>query len=441
MAELFLEAGPVHYVEVDEKLCNGCVLCMKVCPTKAIRVRNGLACIEGVCINCVECVRVCPRGAIKALSVESVDLKDSPQYGVSPSTVLYSQFGEDVLPNDVLLGLKKMGFRYVHDQSYTSEIFSFATELYIREMRKKPDALFPVISPICPVVLQLIAYRFPTLLKRVLPLATPREIVAREAKRHISAKDGIRPKDVKILHITPCPAMKIQITETVSKDPSYSERAMGINTIYQVLKKNIREIDDDRILHHSSGVGLGWGLSGGELVGLNVKGIAVSGLHETIRYLEKVEMGLLKDIHYFEGRVCTEGCIGGPSTVADRYQTKNLVRRFVRMFGVEKRIRYKYMVNLYKKGWFESERDLASLSRKSTEISISDRIERENRIVAVLGSLPGWECGVCGSPDCRTFAEDVVDERAVLEGCVYVKSYRKREGRSQDSESNNGCQT
>jgi Na+-translocating ferredoxin:NAD+ oxidoreductase RNF subunit RnfB len=421
MAELFLEPGAVHYVEVDEKLCNGCVLCMKACPTKAIRVKNGLACVEGICIDCVECVRVCPRGAMKALSAERVDLIDSGKYVVSPSTVLYSQFGEDVLPNDVLLGLRRMGFRYVHDQSYTSELYSFATELYIREMRKKPDAPFPVISTVCPVVLRLIEHRFPSLLNHISPLATVREIVAREAKKRISLKDGIPPEAVKVLHITPCPAMKVQITAPFFEDPSYSERAMGINRIYEALEKNIREVEDDRVLHYSSGVGLSWGISGGELAGLNRNGIAVSGLHETIRYLEKVEMGLLKDIDFLECRVCREGCIGGPSTVADRYQTKNLVQRFIRMFGVERRIKYKYVIKLYKAGWFFRGKDRVISEATSTQLSISERIEWQKRVEDIHRSLPGKECGVCGAPDCRTFAEDVADKRAGLEDCVYLR--------------------
>lgn len=427
MPELLLETGPIHYVEVDEKLCNGCVLCMKACPTKAIRVKNGIARIEGICIDCVECVLVCPRGAMKALTAERVNLVDSRAYVVSPSTVLYSQFGEDVLPNDVLLGLSRMGFRYVHDQSYTSELFNFATELYIREMRKKPDAPFPVISPICPVVLLLIAFQFPTLLNHISPLATPREIVAREAKKRISIKDGIRPEEVMVLHITPCPAMKAQITEPLFEDPSYSERAMGINTIYEALEKSIREVDEDRVLHYSSGVGLSWGISGGELIGFNRRGIAVSGLHETIRYLEKVEMGLLQDIDYLECRVCREGCIGGPSTVADRYQTKTLVQRFVRMFGAERRIKYKYLIKLYKAGWFISTKDRVPLEKSSTQLSISERIERQKRVEEVHQSLPRKECGACGSPDCRTFAEDVVDGRASLEECFYLGSNQKLE--------------
>jgi len=127
----------VHYVQIDESLCNGCVLCMKVCPTKAIRVKEGkVARIEGVCIDCWECVRVCPKGAIKAITSDTFDLTEKDNIIVSPSTVLYSQFGQDVLPNDVLLGLKRMGFGYIHDQSYTSEIFNLAIELYIKETGK-----------------------------------------------------------------------------------------------------------------------------------------------------------------------------------------------------------------------------------------------------------------------------------------------------------------
>ena len=133
-------------------------------------------------------------------------------------------------------------------------------------------------------------------------------------------------------------------------------------------------------------------------------------------------MGLLQDIDYLECRVCREGCIGGPSTVADRYQTKPLVQRFVRMFGVERRIKYKYVIKLYKAGWFLSTKDRVHLKKSSTQLSISERIERQKRVEEVHQSLPRKECGACGSPDCGTFAEDVVDGRASLEDCFYLRS-------------------
>jgi hypothetical protein len=144
----------------------------------------------------------------------------------------------------------------------------------------------------------------------------------------------------------------------------------------------------------------------------------VSGLHETIRYLEKIEMGLFSDVDYIEFRICPDGCIGGPFTVADRYQAKRLLQRLVRMFGVERRIKYDYVIRLYKEGWFFSKKKLIPLESRFSHLSISERIERQKRVEETLKLLPNWECGLCGAPDCRTFAEDVVDGNASLDSCV-----------------------
>ncbi|RLB15214.1 MAG: ferredoxin, partial [Deltaproteobacteria bacterium] len=153
---------------------------MKACPTKAIRVHEGrVAKVVGVCVDCGECIRVCPRRAIRAITSDKGEMAGGKYSVVSGSTVLYSQFGEDVTPNDILLGLKRMGFSYVHDQSYTNEMFNVAIELYIKENRQKEHAPWPLISPVCPVVVRLIACRFPDLLSHIPRLAAPREIVAR----------------------------------------------------------------------------------------------------------------------------------------------------------------------------------------------------------------------------------------------------------------------
>jgi len=417
-----LSSGPKHvnYVDVDEALCNGCVLCMKVCPTKAIRVKASKAHLEGVCIDCVECVRVCPRGAIKAVTHQDFNLAESDNYAVSASTVLYSQFGESILPNDILLGLKRMGFRYVHDQSYTSEMFGFALGVHIKQSRKIPDSSFPLISPVCPVVVRLIAYRFPSLLKHILPLVTPREIVAREAKKRLPAKYGSQAEQIKVLHITPCPSKMISIKEPVNQTRSYLDTTIGINKIHDVLNKNIKEVDEDIVLHHSSGLGLGWGMSGGEIAGLEMNCLAISGLQETIRYLEKIEMGLLQDIDYLELRTCPEGCLGGPFTVADKYLAKNHLQKPIQIFGVKTRVKYNYIIKLYKEGWFHTDREPAPSVIKPSQRAINERIERLNRVDKILKTLPRKECGICGSPDCRTFAEDVVDGKARIESCLLL---------------------
>ncbi len=395
---------------------------MRSCPTKAIRVRNNVARIEGVCINCCECIRKCPQSAITSTGFQDEPVSGDDRVVVSPATVIYAQFGPDYLPNDILLALRKMGFRYVHDQSYTSELFNFAVELYIKENRRKKENLFPLISPVCPVVINLIAYRFPSLLEHIPPLTTPREIVTREAKERISSKYGYKPEEVRVLNITPCPAMAEFIKASVHRNYGHVDKTVGINRVYDDIKRNLRDIEEDRIFHHSSGIGLGWGMSGGEIAGLGMNCLAVSGLNETILYLEKIEMGLLDDLDYMECRACREGCIGGPFTVADKYRAKHLLQKFTRMFGTEKRIKYKYVIDLYKKGWFFTEKERSQLIPADSGRSITENIERLNKVKQIMEALPRKECGICGCPDCQTFAEDTIDGKTDLDHCLFLRN-------------------
>ena len=432
MTKSLSDLKAVHYIHVNEEVCNGCVLCMKACPTKAIRVKEARVAVidDGMCIDCGECIRVCPRGALTAIMGKS-DMGDLSDHftSVSASTVLYSQFEEGILPNDILLGLKRMGFSYVHDQTYTNEMFNVAVELFIKEHRKKDDASFPLISPVCPVVVKLIAYRFPSLLKNIPPLMTPREIVARESKLRLAARHDCPETDIKVVHITPCPSKMICIKEPVFQEHSYLDEAVALSNIYEDLKKNIQDVDEDIVLHHSGGIGLGWGMSGGEITGLDLNCLAVPGLQETIRYLEKVEMGLLNNIDYIEFRTCAEGCLGGPYTVADKYQAKHNLQKLIHMFGVEKRVKYSYVKKLYDKGWFFTDKSPISWERKLPQLTSSDiskGIERQNRVEEILRLLPRKECGACGCPDCKTFVEDVVEGKNSLQSCVFWEGQKKK---------------
>jgi hypothetical protein len=105
--------------------------------------------------------------------------------------------------------------------------------------------------------------------------------------------------------------------------------------------------------------------------------------------------------------------------VVDKYQAKQHLQKLIRMFGVEKRVKYQYVKNLYEKGWFFAEKKLIPLKNKPPELSVSGSIERQNKVEDIVKLLSMGECGACGSPDCRTFAEDVVDGKASLESCIY----------------------
>jgi len=51
---------------VDNRYCTGCKLCVKNCPTGAIKVVGGKANINSnICNSCYQCVYICSNAAIK----------------------------------------------------------------------------------------------------------------------------------------------------------------------------------------------------------------------------------------------------------------------------------------------------------------------------------------------------------------------------------------
>ena len=80
-----------HSVTLDSDKCMGCTNCIKHCPTEAIRVRSGKACIISErCIDCGECVRVCPHHAKRAQS-DPLSVIESFPYAIAlPAPTLYA---------------------------------------------------------------------------------------------------------------------------------------------------------------------------------------------------------------------------------------------------------------------------------------------------------------------------------------------------------------
>jgi len=419
-----------EYIVFEEKYCTGCTQCIRACPIKAIRIKNNKAvCITSLCIGCGECIRVCPEGAISSAISDEEPLEKEKINVAIVSPILYAQF-PGFMPNDVLLGLKQMGFDHAIDLSYYLEMFQYAVEEFIARNRKTNMAPWPLISPICPVVNQLIAIKYPNLLDHILPLKHPAGLVGNEIRKKLSQEHGVKEEDVILYHITPCFSKVVSDRSGLMAELSYMDKAIGINKIYPGLLQKMEEIKDFELNlfpyeHFSFAPGARgpmWGMSGGEIAGMKLeKVIAVSGFKEIIAYIEKIEMGLLKDMEYIEFRACSEGCLGGPLTAVDRYLAKSTVQKFLKIFGIGRRVQRKKVHMLYEKGWFFSELKPSELADsyylKQMPLTIEDIKKIENLISVIQGN----DCGACGAPDCKTFAEDVARGYADVEDCFKMR--------------------
>jgi ferredoxin len=431
-------AHATHYVRFHEERCTGCAACLRVCPTKAIRIRREKSIrIVDQCIGCGACIRACPAGAVSAatIGVEGIGRDHAAIALVSP--VLYAQF-PGFMPGGVLLGLHRMGFRHTVDMSFFLEMFQYAAEEFIQRNRRSAVSPWPLISPICPVVVRIIAFQFPSLLPHVLPVLRPVALMAREVRERIIPAYEDQGRDVVLYYINPCPTKSQPLSAPGPTRRPQREAAIGINDIYPELRRQVDQIlDSDLIPYSGSGfefetcssgnAALG-AMSGGEIADMDVeKSLSVHGLQETITYLHKIEMGILRDFEYIEFRTCREGCLGGVLTAVDPYIARRNVQKMIGVFGVGRRLPRDTILRLYEKGRFRTDQNTQELTRLFGARRPALSLEEAQKIEAILDLIEGRDCGACGSPDCPTFAEDVVRGNAALGDCIWLQARRQKE--------------
>ena len=295
------EVSRYHSIKIDLEKCIGCTHCMKACPTKAIRVRENKKAkiIDWKCVDCGECLRVCPYDAIVPITTSSSDLEKFKYKVALPSPVLYSQFGQHIMPNEILSVLKELGFDYAYDETVMCEMTSMVIEEYLDDH----NGHAPLISSTCPVVVRLIQRMFPSLCDRIIPIEPPREMAARNIRDEISRRDRIPKEDIGVFHITPCSAKMVSINYPESMEKSYLNGAVSIREIYNSMMMKMKRSEPLSMLQTQSrisGIGLGWAAPGGEVRGVKYHSVSVVGVHDTIRILQDVEAGKLKDIRYLE---------------------------------------------------------------------------------------------------------------------------------------------
>jgi hypothetical protein len=176
-----------------------------------------------------------------------------------------------------------------------------------------------------------------------------------------------------------------------------------------------------------------WAMSGGEIADMDIeKSLAVSGMEETISYLEKIELGLFQDIEYIEFRTCREGCLGGVLNAIDKYLAKGAVQKMIKRFGLGRRLHRENILRMYEKGEFQSEKKPGKLTSLFGAHKEALSIDSMQKIEKVMELIQGTDCSACGAPDCRTFAEDVVRGNAALKECLFVGGRDSKKDRAAD---------
>ena len=403
-----------HSVTLDSDKCMGCTNCIKHCPTEAIRVRSGKACIISErCIDCGECVRVCPHHAKRAQS-DPLSVIESFPYAIAlPAPTLYGQFNHLDDIDIVLTGLKRLGFDEVFEVSRAAELVSEATRRLMREGKLR----LPVISSACPAVVRLIRVRFPDLCGHVLPLASPMELAARTAKDEAARRTGLPREQIGAFFLTPCPAKVTDARTPINFEHSEVDGVIAISEIFPKLLDKMDHLDRTEPLQGSGVIGVSWASSGGESAALlNDKYLAADGVENVIRVLEELEDEHIRELEFIELNACSGGCVGGVLTVENPYVARARLQRLRRYLPVSR--------NHLEAGGVPDSMHWQSELEYAPVLKLSDNLEEALRMMAdidrICATFPGLDCGSCGAPSCRALAEDVVRGEARQSDCIFV---------------------
>jgi iron only hydrogenase large subunit-like protein len=408
-----------HSVTIDDASCIGCVDCVKVCPTRAIRVRSGRAVVNSdLCIDCGSCIRACRVRAARPVTSSPEDLARFRYTVALPSLTFYGQFGRDADPLLLNQALTRIGFDTAYDMSWMCEMLAGATDAYLSECAGP----WPKLSVTCPAIVRLIQIRYPDMLEHLVPIESPRELAAKLLRRKLAVERGLDPKDVGIFFITPCTAIINSIRNPVGLDESYLDGAFAIRDVYGMVLRALKDGGSVDTSESVSRRGILWAMAGGQIAGMRSRNtITVKGVADVLHVFDHIEAGKLEAVDFIEAYICPDGCVSGQLVVEERYAAQRNVQAIVERMGAQPEVSEEKVRSLLREHFFELEEQIMARPVRPLGRDLREAVARKREVQEVAAQLPRKDCAACGAPDCATLAEDVVRGEAKIEDCVFVR--------------------
>ena len=127
-------------------------------------------------------------------------------------------------------------------------------------------------------------------------------------------------------------------------------------------------------------------------------------------------------LEFIELNACTGGCVGGVLTIQNPFIARARIKSLRRYLPVSQnnlsRDEAKYIPESY---LFDELPVYSPISRLSDSIAESMRMMAD--IQRLREELPGIDCGACGAPSCRAFAEDTV--KGICKGVCPIMKVRE----------------
>lgn len=399
---------------IDVERCVACLACVRVCPTDAIAVTVGepkplLHVVDESCIRCGDCFAVCPHDAV-AVGGEigravAIAAQDDGVLILSPDSVAHFY---PLLPEQVINACYQAGFRTVTRGIIGDELVALE---YLRLWQE--EGWGTLIRSTDPVVVDTVRTSYPELIPYLAPITVPAVAEA----RYLRALHGPGLKIVYAGVALPVNSADLDAAITFT-DLEELLRVRGVSPAAQ--PTFFQRVPEERRRHLSTAGGLPLQLleeaSQSSRRFQKLRGLAaLPGLARAVA-VDRLDLGFV-DLLSREGSL--DHPLSGP-------QEELFWRRALVASTEPPRSRYPVVDSAV----------VASVGA-TFELKPRSRDADEEAIAAVLdqiGLAPDgrpWNCGACGYPTCRQFAEAAARGRSTLKQCTPYQERRAEEAQQQ----------
>jgi hypothetical protein len=359
---------------------------------------------------------VCPNNAIKVKQDPFNQLDDYLVRVAIIPAVFFAQFPDTITPGEILGALYAIGFTHIYLAETGVDILNV-----LKAEEQAPE--LPLISNFCPAVQRLIQIRFPLLVDNLSRLRPPAQVTAIFARSELSA---VSPS-LGIFYFTPCAAKIAQFNTEGSEENRLFDGIINIDTAYNLVSTYLAK--QDQVQEGSltfamcTKHALLWSLVKGQIPSHEGRTLAVDEMHNVIEFLEILEEEAQTSLQFLELDACAEGCVGGILTVRNRFLASERLKYYSQQLPdvldevLTKRIRDQRKA-------FQNDLRLPPFEATMTMGLDTDRsraLYKLQKVADILKVLPGIDCGLCGSPTCKSLAEDIARGQASLKQCVVLK--------------------
>lgn len=415
-----------HAIKVDTQKCIGCVHCMKACPTEAIRIKNGIATIrEERCVDCGNCLRACP---VDAFYVEQDSLSQLQYFKyrvVLFPSVMVGQFPEIYSENRIYQALLGLGFTHIFEVEQPIQWLIDSLKNEVAKSKNKP-----VISSFCPAIVRLIQIKYPSLAENIAQLKAPHDLAAYFAIGEL-AKRGIKRDEIGIFYVSPCSAKMAAVKRPLGEKASIVDGLINMNELYNQIMRlipSVAEKDTSHLRENLSSDGILWCLPRGEARKFNRRAMAIDGIHNVVKFLERLENEEVPELDFLELKSCDQGCAGGILLTGNRFLTVERLQNRAKQYLPS----LKLPTDNSNKAAIQQKLTAEPIQPKPVFRLDIDRVKalaKLRKIDNILCQLPGIDCGGCGAPNCHALAEDMVQGLAKMTDCIFLQKRYLRDGK------------